>query len=248
MDNDQDLGDLFEDATHFVRLNAVRIPKDKLLYLYARYKQATDGVCVGEKPTGIFNFEAKSKYDAWKALGSMSKETAMNDYIFLLNSLFPEWQPQCKVIGRIEDMRDKSTFGIRLSTMTSTEDKITDFDKSVFDWCKEGSLANVVRLTSTGHGVDQKDENGMTLLMWACDRGHMDIVRYLIDNKANLNERDIDGQTCLHYAVSCEHLEIVKTICSQKDIGLNIMDNEGLRPVDIATNSNIAAFLSGLCN
>ena len=28
---------------------------------------------------------------------------------------------------------------------------------------------------------------GMTLLHWACDRGHEDVVRYLIKNKAEIN-------------------------------------------------------------
>ena len=27
----------------------------------------------------------------------------------------------------------------------------------------------------------------MTLLHWACDRGHKDVVRYLIKNKARIN-------------------------------------------------------------
>ena len=27
----------------------------------------------------------------------------------------------------------------------------------------------------------------MTLLHWACDRGHKDVVRYLIKNKAKIN-------------------------------------------------------------
>ena len=27
----------------------------------------------------------------------------------------------------------------------------------------------------------------MTLLHWACDRGHVDVVRYLIKNKADIN-------------------------------------------------------------
>jgi acyl-CoA-binding protein len=245
--NQLDLDDLFEDAINYVRLNAANLSKDKLLYLYARYKQAIEGICTGEKPS-IFNFSAKSKYDAWKALKNMSKDVAMNEYVQYLNSIKPEWKLCRKQVDKVEDMSDKSTFGLKISTMTNTEAKLLDLDKSIFDWCKEGSLENVRRLLdsqSNQHdSINQTDENYMSLLMWACDRGHLHLVKYLLDNNANPNQQDIDGQTCLHYAVSCEHLEIIKLLCSSNSMNLDLADNEGLRPIEMTNNTEIIGFLS----
>ena len=40
---------------------------------------------------------------------------------------------------------------------------------------------------------------GMCLLHWACDRGHIDVLQLLLDNEAKINATDAEGQTALHY-------------------------------------------------
>lgn len=55
--------------------------------IYAYFKQATDGP-IGDRPRpGIFDQVGRAKYDAWAALGDMTKEEAMKEYIDLVNSL-----------------------------------------------------------------------------------------------------------------------------------------------------------------
>jgi len=52
------------------------LTNEEQLRMYACFKQATIGKCSehgGERP-GFFSFEAKAKWDAWSALGDMSKE------------------------------------------------------------------------------------------------------------------------------------------------------------------------------
>ena len=44
---------------------------------------------------------------------------------------------------------------------------------------------------------------GLAMLHWACDRGHLDVVKFLISRGANVNVRDSDLQTPLHYGKIC---------------------------------------------
>ena len=37
------------------------------------------------------------------------------------------------------------------------------------------------------------------MLHWACDRGHLDVVKFLINGGADVNVQDPDLQTPLHY-------------------------------------------------
>ncbi|XP_042559644.1 acyl-CoA-binding domain-containing protein 5-B [Clupea harengus] len=48
--------------------------------VYGYYKQATVGPCDIPKPSS-WDTEGKAKWEAWKALGSMAKETAMVEYV-----------------------------------------------------------------------------------------------------------------------------------------------------------------------
>jgi len=49
------------------------------LKFYGLYKQATLGVCTSPQPWAIQVVD-RAKWDAWNALGNMSKETAMTKY------------------------------------------------------------------------------------------------------------------------------------------------------------------------
>jgi enoyl-CoA hydratase len=57
------------------------------LQLYAYFKQSTDGSCTGERP-GMFNLVDRAKYDAWKGLGSMTKDQAQQKYIDIVKDIF----------------------------------------------------------------------------------------------------------------------------------------------------------------
>lgn len=81
-----DLKATFEQAA----VDAKQLPKrpdnNTLLKLYALYKQATSGDVSGSRPGG-FDMEGKLKYDAWAKLKGKTKETAMQDYVALVDSL-----------------------------------------------------------------------------------------------------------------------------------------------------------------
>ena len=60
---------------------------ETLLQLYSLYKQSTEGDVNAEPPSNPFDFVSKAKYEAWLALKGTSSETAMKDYIGLVNKL-----------------------------------------------------------------------------------------------------------------------------------------------------------------
>lgn len=53
---------------------------EMMLRFYAYFKQATDGHCCGKRP-GFWDIVGRAKYDAWKRLGEMPKEKAMESYV-----------------------------------------------------------------------------------------------------------------------------------------------------------------------
>lgn len=60
---------------------------DILLKMYSLYKQATNGDAPEKADFGMFDFVAKAKYEAWKALTGTGKEEAMQQYIDLIQRL-----------------------------------------------------------------------------------------------------------------------------------------------------------------
>ncbi len=60
---------------------------DVLLQLYSLYKQSTEGDVNVEAPSNPFDFVAKAKYTAWEELNGKPKETAMQEYVYLVTRL-----------------------------------------------------------------------------------------------------------------------------------------------------------------
>ena len=60
---------------------------EQKLLLYGLFKQATVGDLTGPRPTGLFDVEGKSKWDAWARRRGTTKEVAMKLYIDYFKSL-----------------------------------------------------------------------------------------------------------------------------------------------------------------
>ncbi len=81
-----ELKELFQQAVDNSKKIEKRPSNDVLLKMYALYKQATEGDVSGERPGG-FDFKGAAKYDAWAEIRGKSADTAMNEYVALVNSL-----------------------------------------------------------------------------------------------------------------------------------------------------------------
>jgi diazepam-binding inhibitor (GABA receptor modulator, acyl-CoA-binding protein) len=58
----------------------------ELLELYALYKQGTIGDVQGERP-GMIDFKGRAKYDSWQGKKGVSKDSAMQSYVALVEKL-----------------------------------------------------------------------------------------------------------------------------------------------------------------
>uniref|UniRef100_A0A6I8PPF5 Enoyl-CoA delta isomerase 2 n=1 Tax=Ornithorhynchus anatinus TaxID=9258 RepID=A0A6I8PPF5_ORNAN len=83
----------FEKAKDQVKLLKKDPGSEVKLKLYALFKQATEGSCNTPKP-GMLDFVNKAKWDAWRALGSLPKENARQNYVDLVSSLVSSESPQ----------------------------------------------------------------------------------------------------------------------------------------------------------
>ena len=83
-----------------------------------------------------------------------------------------------------------------------------------------GDIANVRKYLDLGANIEVKDYRGLTSLQIACARGHLDVVRLLLDRGANIEAAGGNtGQTSLIMASEDGILDVVKELL---DRGANI--------------------------
>ena len=82
-----DLKQQFEKAVADSKDLNIRPSNDTLLQLYALFKQSVEGDPGTDPPGNPFDFVARAKYDAWVAQRGKTKESAMKEYIQLVEKL-----------------------------------------------------------------------------------------------------------------------------------------------------------------
>jgi acyl-CoA-binding protein len=82
-----ELKEQFEKATADSKTLSQKPDNEILLKLYSLYKQATEGDVNTEPPANAFDFVNKAKHQAWSEQKGKSKDSAMQEYIDLVNKL-----------------------------------------------------------------------------------------------------------------------------------------------------------------
>ncbi|CAF3996688.1 unnamed protein product [Rotaria sordida] len=83
----------------------------------------------------------------------------------------------------------------------------------------ESSSIDIIRLLieaglDVNYKIEGEDETaGRTPLFCACVKGLQDIVKYLIEQGADVNGTENSGQSCLHIAAAMGHAVIVQILC-----------------------------------
>lgn len=77
----------FEEAAQKIKTLEETPDDQSLLFLYAHYKQATEGDNKRAQPWAI-QLKERAKWDAWNDLQGLSTEEAMKLYIDKVNSFF----------------------------------------------------------------------------------------------------------------------------------------------------------------
>lgn len=105
------------------------VSNETKLRLYAYFKQAEKGPCTGARP-GMFDMINRAKYDAWKTLGDMPKEKAMEGYIQGVKDIFDGTLPAVSATATTNSTASSSTAPATPPT-APTEEKIhlRDFEE-----------------------------------------------------------------------------------------------------------------------
>jgi ankyrin repeat protein len=77
---------------------------------------------------------------------------------------------------------------------------------------KNGDLKNVETFIAAGAGLDARDDQDMTPLMRAAEKGYSDIVRILLNAGADISAQDKFGCTAFFKAADKNHVAIVKML------------------------------------
>lgn len=76
-----------------------------MLRFYSYYKQATLGPCKGARPA-IWNVVGRAKFDAWKTLGEMTSQAAMDSYVAELHRIVETMSYNDNVANFLEAQTD----------------------------------------------------------------------------------------------------------------------------------------------
>lgn len=77
----------FEQAIKDSKTLSEKPSNDILLQLYSLYKQSTEGDVTTEPPSNPFDFVNKAKHDVWNSLKGKTKDSAMQEYVDLVQKL-----------------------------------------------------------------------------------------------------------------------------------------------------------------
>ncbi len=80
----------------------------------------------------------------------------------------------------------------------------------LWDAARAGDLVKVKALITAGTDVNVKTKYGATALTYACDKGHLDLVRYLVESGAEINIKDTFYEAApISWALFNEHDDVV---------------------------------------
>lgn len=81
--------------------------------------------------------------------------------------------------------------------------------QTILDAARDGDLERVkVLVGQDKNAVYAADERRCTALHFACDKGFLEIARYLLDHGASLTAKDVDGDLPLHWAAYAGKAEV----------------------------------------
>ncbi|KAJ3330167.1 hypothetical protein HDU76_006285 [Blyttiomyces sp. JEL0837] len=217
----------FEAATQFVASASKSMKQEHLLkrrLAHATHLNPVFGISKAAQSEDHWtNDEIVRKWEAWKSAGELSKDDASRQYVEYLEEV-SSWkrnhgsQNSESVIANSASDSGKSAssaggMGVGVSVMAYEEEEvISDSDKTLNDWIKEGNIDQVRRLCNDGVNVKLADEDGVCPIHWASDRGHPTIVQLLLESGADVNATDSEGLTALHYAAITEHDEVIRIL------------------------------------
>lgn len=115
-----------------------------------------------------------------------------------------------KLAHLADEMMQSVVFSENKGKNGATEKKTVQL--SLIDACYDGDMARLESLLDAGIDINARNNDGVTALAYASDRGHTDIVKKLLANNADANVRSNIGSTPLMNAAYTGHVKIVNLL------------------------------------
>jgi len=95
-----------------------------------------------------------------------------------------------------------------------------------------------VKIVLSEVGIEALDGYQRTSLIWASFYNNTELLKWLIDNGANINHQDRNGFSALHFAAKEQRYDTAEILINNK-VDLEIKDSNGNTPlIDAIFNSN----------
>ena len=108
---------------------------------------------------------------------------------------------------------------------------------SIHRSARQGEVGYIIQHISAGTDVNEvNNSNGQIALHYASTHNHLQIIKMLIDNNANINLKDKIGMTPLHLTSLGGHKEATKLIIDSGAL-LNLVNIYGETPLDVTVKN-----------
>jgi ankyrin repeat protein len=97
-----------------------------------------------------------------------------------------------------------------------------DANEEFFAAARKGDVAAVKTFLDKGTDVNAKTRYGATALSYACDKGHIELAKLLIERGANVNAQDtFYNETPLGWAIYRKNVEVIKLLLDKGAKGVD---------------------------
>ena len=141
-------------------------------------------------------------------------------------------------VRKNNSIRDKNNYSTNIKEEIKPTEKETHGDQftALMIAANQGYESAVKNELELFKGdVNAKGKKGLTALMLAVNKGHINVVNTILNFRVNINEANDDGYTSLMLATNNGFLKIVK-ILIEKGANLNSKDKSGYTALILASN------------
>ena len=108
------------------------------------------------------------------------------------------------------------------------------YAKSLLNACRDGVLDKVKSLIENNAvDIESKDGFNQTPLSVACEKGHLEVVKFLVKHNADIESKDFLNRTPLRLACEEGHLKVVKLLV-ECNADIENKDKQGMTPLSWA--------------
>ncbi|VWU51887.1 acyl-CoA-binding protein, putative [Hepatocystis sp. ex Piliocolobus tephrosceles] len=213
--------------------NSNDVNKKKKLFLKFRKNSNKSKADKDKKDNNtVESFIENEKLQAWKNCYGVNKKVCKYLYITFFNSLFPDAIEKedistainmSKSISKMKKIKETHDYNLKNnashnSNNSNNSDSICDV---LCNHVINKNITSIEQILKTNPDIiNSKNSEGLTPLHYACDRGYLNIVKFLIKNGADVNVEDSYGDSALHIAAYSDKTDIINYL---KSVGADSM-------------------------